>query len=59
MSAERVGSYAEAREFSLKQFSRLSPTKKLQWLAAMAAFLDRANPTLRNKRFGRRLRKRA
>ena len=47
-----VGSYEETRQFMFKQFSRLTPDQKLDWLSAMIAFVDEVNPDPRWKRLG-------
>ncbi len=52
MKRAPLGSYEEARRFSLLAFSHLTPAQKLQWLAQMAAFIDQANPQARLRRFG-------
>ncbi len=53
MKRPPLGSYEEARIFQLSTFQRLSPTQKLQWLSEMMAFVDAANPAVRQRRFGR------
>ena len=52
MKRAPIGSYEEAQQFSRRMFSRLTPTRKLQWLSQMAAFIDQANPETRLRRFG-------
>ena len=52
MKRAPLGSYEESRQFSLRAFSRLTPTQKFQWLSRMAAFIDQANPRARLRRFG-------
>ena len=52
MKLPPVGSYEEARLFALKAFRRLSPIRKLQWLADTTAFIDAVNPKVRRRRFG-------
>jgi hypothetical protein len=52
MKRPPVGSYEEARLFSLKAFSRLSATQKLRWLSDMTAFINAANPDVRLRRLG-------
>lgn len=62
MKRLRVGSYEEARQFSLRAFQRLTPTQKLRWLMDMTAFIENVNPQVRQRsvrrrptyRFGRR-----
>ena len=49
-----IGSYEETRQFMFRQFSRLTPDQKLDWLSAMVAFFDKVNPGLRWKRLGLR-----
>ena len=44
-----IGSYEEARLFALKQFSRLSPAQKLQWLSQMATFVKEGRSNLRSR----------
>ena len=45
-----VGSYEETRQLMFRQFSRLTPDQKLDWLSATVAFVDEVNPGLRWKR---------
>lgn len=47
-----IGSYEETRQFMFKQFSRLTPDQKLDWLSAMLAFVDKVNPGGRWRRLG-------
>jgi len=47
-----VGSYEEARQFMFKQFHRLTPDQKLDWLSSMVAFVDDVNPGARWRRLG-------
>lgn len=47
-----IGSYEETRQFMFKQFSRLTPDQKLDWLSAMIAFVDEVNPSVRWRRLG-------
>lgn len=58
-----IGSYEETRQFMFRQFSRLTPDQKLDWLSAMLAFVDKVNPIARWQRLGltppKRHRKRA
>lgn len=49
-----IGSYEETRQFMFRQFSRLTPDQKLDWLSSMVAFFDKVNPGLRWKRLGLR-----
>jgi hypothetical protein len=55
MKRYAVGSYEETRQFMFRQFSRLTPDQKLDWLSAMNAFVDEANPDRRWKRLGLRV----
>ncbi len=50
-----IGSYEETRQFMFRQFSRLTPDQKLDWLSAMVAFVDEVHPGLRLKRLGLRV----
>ena len=52
MRRHPVGSYEETRLSALKRFDRLSPARKLRWLSAMIAFVDRVNPQVRSRRLG-------
>lgn len=45
-----VGSYEETRQFLFKQFSRLTPDQKLDWLSGMTAFVHGVSPARRRKR---------
>ena len=47
-----IGSYEETRQFMFKQFRRLTPDQKLDWLSAMNAFVDEVNPGARWRRLG-------
>ena len=47
-----IGSYEEARQFMFKQFRRLTPDQKLNWLSSMVAFVDDVNPGARWRRLG-------
>jgi len=47
-----LGSYEESRQFLFKQFSRLTPDQKLDWLSAMIAFVDDVNPGAPWRRLG-------
>ena len=47
-----VGSYEETRQFIFRQFSRLTPDQKLDWLSAAVTFLEEVNPGLPWKRLG-------
>ena len=47
-----IGSYEETRQFMFKQFSRLTPDQKLDWLSATIAFVDEVNPRARWRRLG-------
>ena len=47
-----MGSYEETRQFMFKQFSRLTPDQKLDWLSAMMAFVEEVNPGARWRRLG-------
>ena len=49
-----VGSYEETRQFMFRQFSRLTPNQKLDWLSAMIAFVARVNSGLRRNHLGLR-----
>ena len=57
-----LGSYEESRQFMFRQFRRLTPDQKLDWLSGMIAFVDEVNPGARWRRLGlpvpRRLMKR-
>ena len=52
MKRYAVGSYEETRQFMFRQFSRLTPDQKLDWLSAMVAFVDEVNPGARWRRLG-------
>ena len=52
MKRPPIGSYEEARLFALERFSKLSPAKKLEWLAQTTAFIDEVNPDVRRRRLG-------
>ncbi len=45
-----VGSYEETRQFMFRQFSRLTPDQKLDWLSATTAFINEVNPSRRARR---------
>lgn len=47
-----IGSYEETRQFMFKQFNRLTPDQKLDWLSAMVAFVDEVNPGAQWRRLG-------
>ena len=50
-----IGSYEETRQFMFKQFGRLTPDQKLDWLSSMLAFIDEVNPGARWQRLGLRV----
>ena len=52
MTRYPLGSYEETRQFMFRQFGRLTPNQKLDWLSAMLAFMDERNPGLRWRRLG-------
>ena len=47
-----IGSYEETRQFMFKQFRRLTPDQKMDWLSSMMAFVDEVNPGVRWRRLG-------
>ena len=47
-----IGSYEETRQFMFKQFGRLTPDQKLDWLSTMLAFIEEVNPGARWRRLG-------
>ena len=47
-----IGSYQETRQWMFRQFRRLTPDQKLDWLSAMIAFVDEVNPGARWRRLG-------
>ena len=52
MTRYPIGSYEETRQFMFKQFRRLTPDQKMDWLSSMMAFMDEVNPGARWRRLG-------
>ena len=52
MRRHPIGSYEETRRFMFRQFTRLTPDQKLDWLSAMIAFVDEVNPGAQWRRLG-------